>query len=366
MSTIKGNQVLGLPVITINNGKQLAKIQDIIYDPKTNQVKAFLISEGGWFKEAEVLLIQDIKAIGQDAVMIDSTNQIRPANEVDNAVSSIAESENYLTKNQVITQQGTKLGKVVDIYFDFPGGRVSDLEVSEGMFKNISSGTKTVPVANIITVGEEALIVSGFVENQFDKQAQHQGIQGALNSAKEGVVNAWQSTSSKAIELGEVAKDKAIEYGTVAKDKATELGSNAGAKAQEIGQNLQAKSQEVAESEKVQNAKEAVVNKFQDVKEHVQSGKAGEQAQNLASVAATRVSESFQSAKSAVTGTASDATAKATDARAHGALGKKVGNITLLTKDDKIIAEPGDTITHTIIEISEANDVLDKLLNNVV
>ena len=348
MTTIKGNKVLNLPVITMNNGKQVAKIQDIIYDPRTNQVKAFLISEGGWFKEAEVLLIQDVKSIGADAVMIDGDTFIRPANEVDNAVSSIAESENYLTKNQVITQQGTKLGKVVDIYFEFPGGRVTDLEVSEGFIKNLSSGTKTIPVANIVTVGEEALIVSGYVENHFEQQAERQGLQGALNSAKETVTGAWSATKDKAVELGSAAKEKSGEF----------------------AQNIQTKAQEVATSEPFTNAKETVVTKFQEVRDHVQAGKAEEQAKSMASDLLSKAQSGYQTVKTAVVTTTTDvattAAVKTDEARVHGALGKKLGSVTLLTRDDQIIAEPGDTITNEIIAKSQAHGVIDKLINNVV
>ncbi len=75
--TIKGQNVINLKIITINDGKEIDNVKDIIYDPKQNRVRALLISNGGWFSDAKVLLMEEIKNIGQDAVIIDSSDAIK-------------------------------------------------------------------------------------------------------------------------------------------------------------------------------------------------------------------------------------------------------------------------------------------------
>ena len=79
MHMLKGNNILGLKVIAIKNGKKINKVEDIIYNPKENKVKALLIDESGWFEDAKVILLQNIKSIGRDAVLIESEDQITKA-----------------------------------------------------------------------------------------------------------------------------------------------------------------------------------------------------------------------------------------------------------------------------------------------
>jgi sporulation protein YlmC with PRC-barrel domain len=52
--TIKASSMGNLPIITINDGKTISKVRDIIYDGQTNQVKALLIDEKGFYTGAKI------------------------------------------------------------------------------------------------------------------------------------------------------------------------------------------------------------------------------------------------------------------------------------------------------------------------
>lgn len=348
--TIKGTDVIGLNIVTVNTGETIDKVTDVIYDPTTNQVSAILVDEGGWFKEARVLLISNVKAIGKDAVMIESAEVIQKASEVPSRIASIADDSNHLTKDKVLTEDGTDLGQVSDIFFEFPGGKVTNLEVSQGLIKNIGSGKKHVNTEDIITVGQNALIVSKYTEAAFETQAQSQGLQGAANTTGEKFNQ---------------AKEKAGQWTEESKFKAAQMADTAKVRA-----NLASKDPKVTDTQTkitdgMHNIKDKTQETFNSVKDSYQSGEMESQVKQGLQNVKEKASEVWDKTKSAVGGKANDTQQNITAQRAKSALGKQLGDVTILTTDDEVIARPGDLITHEIIEKARENGMLDHLLNNV-
>lgn len=219
--------------MTIAQGKKLSTIEDVIYDPQQNRVKALLVDKGGWFADAKIILIHDATSIGEDAVMIEDENKIKKAEEVKDGVAAVAKDDNYLTKTKVIAEDGKELGKVSDIYFDTNTGDVEEFEVSQGFMKNMQSGKKKFKVAEIVSVGKDATIVKSYTEEKFEEQGQQQGVQGAVNKTrqkatsretKDSINNFMDRTHDKLQELGQKAKDKVEEVKTSSKTQET-LGS---------------------------------------------------------------------------------------------------------------------------------------------
>lgn len=198
---VRASHVIGLNVLTLDEGKEIATVKDVIYDPKDNKVKALLIDGGGWFADAKVIRIEDVKSIGRDDVVVQRALAIRKATDVGRKVAHIAKNDTYLTKTTVITEAGTKLGQVSDIYFDSKTGAVSEFEVTQG----IGSGKKQIKIRDLVTVGTDATIVKAYTEEKFQEQAQQQGVQGALHQLQESsqqlFAKAKQTTQTAAVNL---------------------------------------------------------------------------------------------------------------------------------------------------------------------
>jgi uncharacterized protein YrrD len=207
---IKGSDVIGTKIITINEGKEIEDVDDIVYDPTDNRVKALLVAPGGLFSDAKVILTEDVTAIGEDAVLVESRDVLKDAGEVKGPVSSIAEGNTYLTKNKVISEEGKDLGTITDIYFDNKTGLVSEFEVSQGL-EDIKSGRKRIKITDIITVGEDAVIVRGYVEEEIQKQSEKGGVVGAVSKVKEEAPKMAEQARQKAQELTQKTREKAEE-----------------------------------------------------------------------------------------------------------------------------------------------------------
>jgi uncharacterized protein YrrD len=221
---IKGTSVIGLKIITLNKGEKIEDIDDIIFDPTSNKVLGFLASGATFFSDAKVLHIENAKSIGKDAVIVEDANVLKKVSDLNETISSIARGNNFLTKTKVVTEGGTELGEVSDIYFSFPSGNVEELEVSQGNIKNLQSGKKRVKTSDITTVGKDALIVKTYTEEIFEEQGSAQGLKGVVGNVKETANEALAQgresvNSSKVDEI----KNRVAETAQDLKNKAVDL-----------------------------------------------------------------------------------------------------------------------------------------------
>ena len=161
---IKGKDILGLKVITLERGKIIEDVNDLVYDSHTNRVHAFVVDKGGWFSDAKIVLFSDVKSIGRDAIIVQNETAIQRASNTQKDLSSIKSDDTHITRTKIITQEGNELGKVEDILFESDTGEVKQLIVSQGL-KDLHSGKKVINVSDIITLGEDATIVRTAAED---------------------------------------------------------------------------------------------------------------------------------------------------------------------------------------------------------
>jgi uncharacterized protein YrrD len=207
--TIKASSMGNLPIITLNDGKTISKVRDIIYDGQTNQVKALLIDEKGLYTGAKLLRLQDINAIGKDAVIIENEDSFVYSDAMnDEHITVIVDHDNFMTKNQVITESGTDLGRVTDLYFDFPSGEVLTMEVSKEFIQKLTSGTKNINILDVITISPNNLIVKDFTEEDSKAQVQDQVVNKGMLDINEDAASLVSSAMTKALEFANAAKSR--------------------------------------------------------------------------------------------------------------------------------------------------------------
>jgi len=191
-----------------------------------------LVDGKGMFSGDRVVLIPQVHSIGRDAVTIDSASKILSMKEVDERIVKADKNKHSLTDTKVITESGTDLGQVSDIYFEPGSGKVIELEVSQGMLKTMQSGRKRIKVADISKIGKDATVVRAFAETDFEKQASESGMQGAFNAvtksapemvdrAKEQISGVADDVKNKFDEFRESPKTQEIIYDM--KTKANEV-----------------------------------------------------------------------------------------------------------------------------------------------
>jgi uncharacterized protein YrrD/gas vesicle protein len=387
MTLIQATKIIGLKIITLDNGKEIDTVKDVIYDPEENRVKALLIDKQGWFKDARIISVEKIESIGKDAVIIQNEEIIETASQNSSRVANIARDTNYLTKTKIITVDGDNLGSVTDLYFSMPDGKVQEFEVSGGLISDLKSGRNKIAISDIVTIGEDATIVKSYTEVKIDDQNKNQGAQGVATSLGEiaGAIGSkagevWKMAKTKAgeakeyvdsgklksdaDELAQKAKDKAqeIKDGLAPKvenikDKAGEMTSEAKDKAQNLGDQME---------DKIQDISSGVKDKAEDLKEEAQP-----QIENIKNKTEDLGSDIKDKTQEAVANTKEMMDQKTDQLGDYAqselksiAIGQYL-KTNILDNKGEIIASNGDMITEEILDKAQKNQQLDKVLTNL-
>lgn len=176
----KGSDLIGKPIIAFGGGRQLDKIQDVIFDQQSNQLLGFLVDEGGWFSTARVLPLRNVQAIGPDAVIVSAADAIQSADLMPD-IQRILERNNVLKGTKIMTTDGRDLGTLSDLYFDEQSGMVEGYEASGGVFADAYSGRSFVPAPQTIQIGTDVAFVPPETATLMEEQTG--GIKAALETA---------------------------------------------------------------------------------------------------------------------------------------------------------------------------------------
>lgn len=121
---LRTSEVIGLPVVTIDGGEDVAEVRDVVYSSETGTLLGFTLNKRGFLRGRmrSVLPAASIAAIGQHAVMVDDDDDaLTDKSDAPDAMASPATDRNVL-KNVVMTEGGTRLGTVTDLVLAV-GGR---------------------------------------------------------------------------------------------------------------------------------------------------------------------------------------------------------------------------------------------------
>ncbi|MFZ5965997.1 MAG: PRC-barrel domain-containing protein [Bacillota bacterium] len=156
---IKGSDVVGLPVICVDNGCKSLDIKDIVFCNQNLQVLALLVDEGGFFHGAKVIPFSRIMHIGQNMITIESSNCIETA---DHALDNVhmTNTRGSLIGHDVISEIGNSVGSLRDIVFDKHSGKIVGVILTEGLFSDFLVGRPIVPVSEYIDLKRETIIIS--------------------------------------------------------------------------------------------------------------------------------------------------------------------------------------------------------------
>jgi len=151
---LKGRQIKGLKVITFNDGKKVGRVEDLLIDTEKGKLKAIIIENRSILKNAKYVEIEHITSVGRDAVIISGMDAVLDDH---NDLTKLS-WHNRLEKN-VFSVEGTVIGTIQDILFEFPEGRILGLEMSGGIWADLNQGRKMIPWQQVIAGNGDNLMV---------------------------------------------------------------------------------------------------------------------------------------------------------------------------------------------------------------
>lgn len=116
----KSAEILGLPIISITEGRELGMSKTLVIDAKNGQVAAITIEDADWYRGVKLIPYESVIAIGDDAVTITNSENIL-------TLDAASDYEYLLDENirvigtKAITKSGTIQGEISDVYIGDDG-----------------------------------------------------------------------------------------------------------------------------------------------------------------------------------------------------------------------------------------------------
>jgi len=150
-------RIKGLRVLTAKEGNEVGKVDDLVVDPDQKKVAWLRLHRGGVFGERHWAPVAAVHSLGEDVVIIQSEADLRAAPNSPEA-EALVSAKRGLIGNKAVTEQGERLGEIGDYEFTPDTFALANLFVSPSM--NVLGQFLTIPAAKVLTIGQDAVIVT--------------------------------------------------------------------------------------------------------------------------------------------------------------------------------------------------------------
>lgn len=152
---VRATQLTGRPVVTLD-GDHEVEIKDVVFDKDAGGLTGFTLRRPGLLggPQKAVLPIDGVRAIGPDAVMIRSHRAFADP-------EALAGGGDDVLGDQVITDEGTALGNVVDVIASVVEGAadIVGFEVTATAALGSEGDHVFVPLPAAVAISGEAIVV---------------------------------------------------------------------------------------------------------------------------------------------------------------------------------------------------------------
>lgn len=366
----KGKTVIGQDVFSLADGRRVHSVKDLVVSEDHDTIVALLVDEGGLLGTSTIVPIESVHRFGPDAVMVEDGSAVIPAS-ADERVAATLDRNVTLLGTPVLTTEGKRVGQIGDMYFDEVSGEILGYEVSGGALEDVVRGTSWLPLPAIEVIGPDAVIATPETADLLETQVG--GVQGALEQTREragsvghdlgerlqSTITDVEGTVGETAEPDPVADDPDGQL--VGRRAATDVIDGTGSVVVANGQRVTLDHVRRAREEGGLDALYGAVGLERPVPVSEQlsaaARSASESASDLWSRFTSRLSEMTDSA-----GRRLDAEqTKGQLDRIHDAIGRPVTKV-FLDREDNVILDLGDLVTHQAVQRAHEAGQLDQLL----
>jgi uncharacterized protein YrrD len=150
--------VKGLPVITMAEGKQIGKVDDLVVDPERKAVSWLRLHSGGLLGGERLWVSTEaVHGVGEDAVTINAEADARAAADAPAALA-LVKGKRGIIGNKVMTENGERLGEVRDYEFNPDTFALTSLSIPPSM--GLAGATLLIAGDKLLTIGEDVIVVA--------------------------------------------------------------------------------------------------------------------------------------------------------------------------------------------------------------
>ncbi|MFA6076260.1 MAG: PRC-barrel domain-containing protein [Negativicutes bacterium] len=148
----KSDQIIGLPIISIADGKEVGIVKELVVDRKAGELAGLLIDGSRWYNSARLLPFSAIIGLGEHAITVEKETDVLDVEGSKNLEKTLSESIRVIG-SKVLTKYGQLKGRILQFVIDETGKIV----VCEA--ERLDGGIFSIPIQQVITFGEKVTVV---------------------------------------------------------------------------------------------------------------------------------------------------------------------------------------------------------------
>ena len=153
----KSRELIGKPMVTIQHGEMIGKVRDVLIDPDRYEIAALVLPGKLFSRKTMVLPRHQVHVFGIDVILVKS-NEAMPRDDTLENVSSLLAVAKQMKGQEVVTEQGLRIGEVDDVLID-EKGRVVSYALKKISVEGPIAESKRIPLSFTRTLGPDVIIV---------------------------------------------------------------------------------------------------------------------------------------------------------------------------------------------------------------
>lgn len=169
---MKAKNIRGFPVVSLEDGSMIGKVQELLADPAEKRVEALLVAEKGFLKgRTQFIFYNRVKNIGKDVITVEAEKQPVTAN----IYSHLENLKKYsFLGNNVISQDGDYLARVKDYTFNARTGQIESLLLHD--LREEIKGEVSLHIEGVLKLGRDYVIARPDYMEYFSETDEDEGL----------------------------------------------------------------------------------------------------------------------------------------------------------------------------------------------
>lgn len=172
-------QILGLPVLSIEEGKQIGEVKHLVLNPKGGTVDFLLVENGAWYLGLKAMPFESVQGIGEFALTVNGRSSISAVTECAGAVD-LLEKDLRLPGIKVLSKKGRLLGSVREYFINESTGEIIGCQLTA---TGAEQPAGIIPKNLIFTYGGDFLVVEEGTEDRLVSELDENEMESTIETA---------------------------------------------------------------------------------------------------------------------------------------------------------------------------------------
>jgi uncharacterized protein YrrD len=160
----KMQDIIGLPLLETETGQQIGFVKDIVLSMVDVRVCGIIL-EDELISDKEILFTE-LFSMGRDAIML-RHYVLHRRNSLFKATDIYYKRD--LLQKEIFTEDGLRLGELVDILFEKKTGEMKWYQVSDSIITDLLYGRMLIPLPKVQVIGMERVIIPGVIKITYNE-----------------------------------------------------------------------------------------------------------------------------------------------------------------------------------------------------